>query len=134
MFIFSVTLWLPSAPLAFVGLFALIYFEHTHYRGNRKKDGKPFSFFGRPSELNRSSLEGSKDLAPPRRAQSFDFWGGFRRSTAGQRLMLDLLFSTPAWVRGEPKARVLLYAYRCLAVSWCGGFLVALALLDKYYW
>jgi hypothetical protein len=135
MFGLLLTLWLLSIPVAFLLFDALIHFEFRNYRRNWEKDGKPFSIFNRASALGQPSfaetLEGS---AIPYQPKEYDFWSDFRRSSAGRRLMLNWLFMTPAWVRRESKARLLLYAYRFAILFWNVGFFLTLILLDAYYW
>jgi hypothetical protein len=88
-----IVLLIPIAIVLFVLFDVLLYLEHEYHIEEWKKDGRPGGFFWRP--------EGTSVWA-----------GSFARSS----LASAWLFSTPAWVSSDQRARRLLVWYR--AVWW----------------
>lgn len=112
---FSPLIFLVLFPIliaAFIVFDKLIWLEYFEHKRNWEEDGKPHGFFWVPPESR--------------------FAGGllvrFGSSAAQQRKAVGWLFSTPRWMRPDPRARRLVLWFRVLALSWIVGLVSAIVI------
>ncbi len=102
----------PILIAAFIVFDKLIWLEYFEYKRNWEEDGKPHGFFRVPPEAQ--------------------FAGGllarFGSSAAQQRKSFAWLFSTPNWIRHDPRARRLVFWFRVLVLSWNVGLVSAIVI------
>ena len=98
---------------AFLLFDRLVHVEYQFYRSNWVADGKPHGFFWVPAEV--------KTL------------GGWmikgHSSIASKRCAIIWLFSTPDWLRGDPRAKRFLYWLRFLVALWNLSILLTIFLV-----
>ena len=81
--------------LQLASFYRLLYIERTHYPKSWEEDGQP--------------------AGPYRMPEEYSF---LVSSLARDRLAREWLFSTPAWVKGDHEARILIWCMRITILLW----------------